>query len=314
MAALSRKKDRYPHWLRIIFRSRFLRLLFFIYITFLSTILFAGLAYGIIYLSYGYGFSEVQTLLQQQSALAMPVIKFYQLILSIGMFLIPPVVFAYLTADNPWAYLKLNKGASIRLWLIVPLILFFAFVMENWVLAVNQAIELPPFMESVKTQEKQIDELLKGFLKMDSVGDLIINLIIVGVVAAVAEELFFRGFLQRYLSKWFGNIHWGLWVAALVFGAIHQQFYNVLPRILLGGLLGYLFYWSGSLWMAMGAHFLHNAVQVVAVYLYPAMIDKQLSVEQAFQLNTVAVVIICSVLFAWVMQIFYLQATADKVA
>jgi len=63
------------------------------------------------------------------------------------------------------------------------------------------------------------------------------------------------------------NIHAAIWVTAFIFSAIHVQFYGFLPRILLGAAFGYMAVWSGSLWLPILAHFINNAVGVIAFYI-----------------------------------------------
>ena len=74
--------------------------------------------------------------------------------------------------------------------------------------------------------------------------------------------------IQNELHKATNNIHVSIWFAAVLFSAIHFQFFGFVPRMLLGALFGYLYYWSGSLMLAILAHFVNNAVSVVALYLY----------------------------------------------
>ena len=65
----------------------------------------------------------------------------------------------------------------------------------------------------------------------------------------------------------FHNPHLAIWITAIIFSAIHLQFYGFIPRMLLGALLGYLFYWSGNLWLSILAHFVNNGFAVVVAYL-----------------------------------------------
>jgi hypothetical protein len=78
--------------------------------------------------------------------------------------------------------------------------------------------------------------------------------------------LFFRATIQRIFTEWRKAV-WGIWIAAFVFSAIHLQFYGFVPRLLLGAFFGYLYVWSGSLWLPIVAHFVNNAVAVLFYYL-----------------------------------------------
>nr|WP_256471379.1 CPBP family intramembrane glutamic endopeptidase [Solitalea agri] len=103
---------------------------------------------------------------------------------------------------------------------------------------------------------------------MDNLNQLWLNLFMMAVLPAIGEELLFRGVAQRLFIDTFKNANAGIWVAAIVFSALHFQFYGFLPRMLLGVLFGYLFYWSGNIWLAVFAHFVNNATVVVFSYLF----------------------------------------------
>jgi membrane protease YdiL (CAAX protease family) len=47
-----------------------------------------------------------------------------------------------------------------------------------------------------------------------------------------------------------------------------MQFFGFVPRMLLGALFGYLYYWSGNLIVPMTAHFINNGLSVIGIYLY----------------------------------------------
>jgi membrane protease YdiL (CAAX protease family) len=98
--------------------------------------------------------------------------------------------------------------------------------------------------------------------------DLIINLIVLAIIPAFAEELLFRGCIQQVLKEWSKNAHVAIWGTAILFSFVHFEFYGFLPRMLLGALLGYLFYWSGNLWVPIIAHLVQNGGQVVLAYMH----------------------------------------------
>ncbi len=141
----------------------------------------------------------------------------------------------------------------------------------------NQQLPLPMWM---KDMEKSANELVKVLLHMDSPVELLLNLLTVGVVAALGEELVFRGIVQQQMNKVFKNPIHSIWITAIIFSAIHMQFVGFLPRMILGAGLGYLFYWSRSLWLPILVHFLFNSLQVVAYYFFGEKAD-QFSPDQA---------------------------------
>ena len=112
-------------------------------------------------------------------------------------------------------------------------------------------------------------EKTTGLLFLDkSMAGLILNLLIIAVVAGLGEELFFRGCLQQIIQKIVKNQHFAVWIAAIVFSAMHFQFYGFIPRVLLGAVLGYMFVWSGTIWVPVVVHTVNNVIGVVLAFVY----------------------------------------------
>lgn len=84
--------------------------------------------------------------------------------------------------------------------------------------------------------------------------------------------MLFRGIVQPKLTEHFKNPILGIWVTAIVFSAIHMQFEGFFPRMILGAMIGYLFYWTNNLWVPIVAHFVNNGLQVVVAYFYKDLI------------------------------------------
>ncbi|TAL60395.1 MAG: CPBP family intramembrane metalloprotease [Bacteroidetes bacterium] len=197
-------------------------------------------------------------------------LKLTQAVSALIIFIIPAIVFVLFTSEKKLGYLKLN-GFNFILGVAALVLVFAAMPVINWMGELNNHLSLPEFLSGVenwmKTKEENLKKLTKIFLEMNSVGDLIINLIIVALLAAVGEELLFRGALQNTLAEWFKNTHLSVWVTAILFSALHAQFYGFIPRMLLGVVLGYLYVWSGSLWLPILFHFLNNGLAVLFSYL-----------------------------------------------
>jgi membrane protease YdiL (CAAX protease family) len=120
----------------------------------------------------------------------------------------------------------------------------------------------------MREKEDQLAILTKFLTTYDKFGQLLVALFVVVLLPALGEEVLFRGIIQRKLIAQLGNFHLAIWISAAIFSAIHFQFYGFLPRMLLGALFGYLYYWTGSLWIAIFAHFINNGFVLVMVYLF----------------------------------------------
>ena len=115
----------------------------------------------------------------------------------------------------------------------------------------------------MRSSENYAGELTSAFLTVTSIKGLLFNIVLIAVIPAIGEELLFRGVLQRIFTEWFKNPHWGIWIAAILFSAIHMQFFGFLPRLFLGLFFGYLLEATGSLWIPIVAHFINNLTGVL---------------------------------------------------
>jgi len=197
-------------------------------------------------------------------------VKVMQLIQSVGLFIIPPFVMAFLWSENAFEFLRLKSNLRWSTVLYVLVFMLVAIPFINLLSWLNQQIVLPESLSEIEkmmqSSEAQIAILTEKMLNVDSLDALLFNVFLVAVVPALGEELFFRGTIQRLLSDWKGAF-FAIWMTAFIFSAIHMQFYGFFPRMLLGAFFGYLLLWSGSLWLPIIAHFVNNCVAVIFYYL-----------------------------------------------
>lgn len=167
--------------------------------------------------------------------------------------------------------LDAQRTAAWPLALVGILVLAFmpvnALVME-WNLGLDFGPISPAFHEWASAKEEELRQLTEQLTRFESVGGLLAGLLVIAVLPALGEELVFRGIIQRRLYTLVGNPHAAIWIAALAFSAIHIQFFGFFPRLLLGALFGYLYYWSGNLWYPVFAHFVNNGFTLLMLYLH----------------------------------------------
>jgi len=192
--------------------------------------------------------------------------KSMQLIISLFSFLIPPVILGYMWYNKPMEAYSLNRKPSIKMVILAVLLIVALSPGINLLSYLNEQIGLPEFMKGIEQYFKDLEALAatltEQMLKMNSTGDLLVNLFVMAVVPAFCEELYFRGTLQNIFSE-NRNKHAAIWIVAIIFSLIHFQMYGFIPRMILGALLGYLLVWSGSLWVPVIAHFTNNALAVL---------------------------------------------------
>lgn len=197
-------------------------------------------------------------------------LKFYQSIYSIGMFIIPPFIFAYLASKKIRAYLFLNGKSSLDKYLLAAFAIILSLPLINLLADINSHLQLPEFLSGVENWMRNAEEQAKvateKFLIMKNVSDLWINLLMIAVIPALGEELLFRGVIQRIFTKMTNNIHWAIVITAFLFAALHMQFFGLLPRMAMGILFGYLLVWTKNLWVPIIAHLANNGLAVIMTY------------------------------------------------
>jgi hypothetical protein len=134
----------------------------------------------------------------------------------------------------------------------------------NWMAELNSLMPAPEWMHD---SEKEAAAITKIFLQMNGAGDFMINLLMIALIPAIGEELLFRGLFQPLFQKITNNPHLGIWLAAILFSALHMQFLGFFPRMFMGAAFGYLLLWSGSLWLPIVGHFINNAGAVFIAFL-----------------------------------------------
>jgi uncharacterized protein len=217
------------------------------------------------------------------------ILKPLQGLSTIIIFGVPALLFARFTYRSRNLYfLGFRKAEKNSFYILAVAILLLSFPMEGWLGQLNRGIPLPDWMLRM---ENDASKQISVFLKADSPLDIINNIIIIALLPAICEEACFRGVLQRILIRTFKSPWAGIIVTAAFFSAFHMQFQGFLPRMFLGILLGAIYWYSGSLWASILAHFFTNGVQVVAASFYPKMITENPSVPLYAALISMVIVV-----------------------
>ena len=194
----------------------------------------------------------------------------FQALQSVGLFIIPPFIVAYLWSELPLQRLHISHNRlNGRMVLLSIAIMLTAIPLINCLVALNGMLRLPESLSGLEQLMQQMEQQAEQFLqRFLTYGDgawwvLLLNLILLAVLPAIGEELTFRGVLQSFFS----NRHVAVWVTAFIFSFIHFQFYGFIPRLLLGAVLGYALVWSGRVGYSMIMHATNNALSVLVFYL-----------------------------------------------
>lgn len=230
-----------------------------------------GSLLGVTISSLAYGLPLSNMLSQTDSDISLNVSRIIQIFGQIGIFIFPTLLYSLFVNESPLQDLGFKPIRKIIFLICGIVVMFVSLPIINFMSECNEAIKLPESFASIeqwmKDKEEQAAVLSEQFLNISGISGLLFNIFMIALIPAIGEELMFRSVLQTLFQKMFKNTHVGIFIAAIIFGVIHLQFYGLLPRILLGLFLGYFFYWSGSIWIPMAMHFFNNGVAVIVYWL-----------------------------------------------
>lgn len=199
------------------------------------------------------------------------ILKYFQIVQTLGLFVVPPFVITYIFHKEIKKSLYLISLPDLHSSIKVILVMIIGLPVINLLVLWNAQIDLPQWLESVekwmKVTEQSAQKLTEMFLKTENTGDLFINLLMIAILPALGEEFLFRGVLQRYLIELIRNRHLGVLVTSILFSALHLQFFGFFPRLLLGLFFGYLLLWTGNIWLPVLAHFINNGMAVILYFI-----------------------------------------------
>lgn len=244
---------------------------FFLFIA--TTLLFAliGMLSGMLYSSLMYDIPINELGQASRSEYSLQIARALQLFGQLGLFVFPPLFFSLLVHQYPFFFLGYKHIRSVSHAILGVLIMFMVLPSINFLADFNQSIRLPEWMATLEQwmmeKEDQAAVMSKAFLEVHSVSGLLINLLMIAIIPAFGEEMVFRSVLQPMLIRGTRNVHIGILLTAIVFGLMHFQFYGLLPRIVLGMILGYFYLWSGTIWVPILMHLVNNGAAVLVFWL-----------------------------------------------
>lgn len=193
--------------------------------------------------------------------------RLLQVFSSFMMWGVPAIAVAVISGKDPGIQLGCNDLLSGKQTFFVVLMIVAGIMLSGALAELNHLIPLSE--ESAKFfqgLEEQYNKSVMSIANMKTTNDYIFSLMVLAIVPALFEELFFRGALQQIMVSWTKNAFIGIFITSFIFSAIHISFFGFLPRLFLGLMLGYIFYYSKNLWLSVIAHFLNNAFSVTVLY------------------------------------------------
>ncbi len=194
-----------------------------------------------------------------------------QIISSFFSFVVTSYIYVKKVEVKPLRFLNFEKIPKVSIFILMFLAQMCFSPFNGLMQQMNENMKLPASMKTVEDIFRNMEDSMAGMMNFLAVFDtplkFIMAFLTIAVLAGIGEELLFRGLIQRKLMLATKNPHVAIWLTAIVFSAIHFQFYGFLPRMLLGAVLGYFYYWSGNIWVPIAGHIFNNGLALVMVHL-----------------------------------------------
>ena len=196
--------------------------------------------------------------------------KYTLIMQQITLFILPALLLMTLINSPQKPRFPDFKPPALLEIILVVFLAFCLFPITGFTGQLNSQMNFPEWLSGVEKwmveKEDSAGRIIQMLTNPESIWTMFGNIIIIAVLPALGEELIFRGVLQKILARFLRSGNASVWITAFIFSSLHLQFFGFLPRFILGLVFGYLFLWSGTLWLPIIAHFVNNAVSVAADY------------------------------------------------
>ena len=197
----------------------------------------------------------------------------------------------------------------LRLYLLGPLIMLcttivFGGISQFWV----KLLEYLPFYDEIEALNKINEEAIETLTKANNLGDLAVIFLAVAIVPAIAEEVFFRGFLQTNIERsghGRARPYVALTIASIIFGAVHVSPFQLPGLIGLGLAMGYMTYRTNNLTLGVLAHAFNNGLFVLAGYSMGSLPDESKMAEELEPVMLITAIVMGAVGLAMLIRLFH---------
>jgi len=270
------------------------KLFYFFIFCLIGKIIFSGLSYYISIWAFQIDLTQIDSI----NNITIRSYKIAALLDQIGTFLIPSIIFCWFFNKKYYQLLKFHK-LKLSTIIALPLILIIMVISSSFLLKFNHNIDFSflgdKTMTLIKTNQEKMDEIHQSFIGTTN-KSLLFNFFLMALVPAVCEEIAFRGILQNLFIKWTNNIHLGILTTSIIFAILHFQFYNIIPILIIGILLGYTLAITNNIWSTITLHFAFNSLSIISIYSKKREMDleNKITIENPY-LNAI-ILLICIIL------------------
>lgn len=245
-------------------------------------------------------------------------IGMFRIVLSFSQFmfiLAPTILFARLQTPDLKNTFRLNSPRPLIFFLAVVGILLVQPLLQGYMYFQDIIIDNLPFMkESLQKLKEFFDyfetETLK-IVRAYSVPEFLSVIFIIAVTPAICEELLFRGFVLSNIRK-AAKPAAAIILSGFMFAVYHFQPFEIIPLFILGFYLGFVVYYSNSIFTGMVCHFLNNFLSAYLVYVYGREEFETPKFSASEKINYALITIVTLILFVMLLVYIYRISLKNK--
>lgn len=185
-----------------------------------------------------------------------------------GMFLLPALLFTQVMRYDTGDFFRLNKVPKAVNLLIAVAVMLLGGAFINLLIEIMRSLPLPEVLSHLRDNQKSTEDLINSVFTINTLSHFLVLTLVLALLPAVAEELFFRGVIQTLLIKSNMRPIVAVCIAAFSFSMMHLQFDNFLAILVMGIVLGLLYHYTQNLWISIIAHFINNFSMIVFKYAF----------------------------------------------
>ncbi|MDO4462222.1 MAG: type II CAAX endopeptidase family protein [Bacteroidia bacterium] len=189
-----------------------------------------------------------------------------QIIASIFSFGVPTIIVSAWKSRAPFDTLTDGKRVSPIAWILAIACITVCQPLVEWSTFVNEQLCMRmESWESMRAFSKLNNELYCSIMQHDTLVECCIMFLTMAILPAIVEEMFFRGTMQQILTATTRNPWVAIFTTASVFSLLHGDIVAFFPRMILGYILGVIYYFGKNIWVNIAAHAFNNSLAVILV-------------------------------------------------
>ena len=182
------------------------------------------------------------------------------------VFICPVIWFNYKYNLNWKIFIENKKIYNLKTMVLTVLLSIISIFLLNNLNIPYQKIFSPKWMNYFNLLEQDYIKEISKFIHFENWYYTIITFLLISVLPAIVEELYFRGGLQPLLIK--VTTPWlGILLTSVIFSLVHISILGFLDRMIMGLIFGYMYYFSKNILCNIYAHFINNFTVILSLYM-----------------------------------------------